>query len=102
MRIMPWADSAQLLYGNVEFSPDTGTGPLLGTESGGNAVGALPAGSLFYTQALSERFSVGVGVLSYFGLAQDYDDDWVGRYYLQDGDLLGLSFMPAVSFKATD
>jgi long-chain fatty acid transport protein len=93
---------AQLLYGNVEFSADSGTGPLLGTDSGGNAVGALPAGSLFFTQALSERFSVGVGVLSYFGLAQDYDDNWVGRYYLQEGDLLGLSLMPAVSFKATD
>ena len=93
---------AQLLYGNVEFSPDSGTGPLLGTESGGNAVGALPAGSLFYTQTLSDRFSVGVGVLSYFGLAQDYEDNWVGRYYLQEGDLLGLSLMPAVSFKATD
>ena len=51
---------------------------------------------------LSERFSVGVGVLSYFGLAQEYDDDWVGRYYLQKGDLLGLSVMPAASFKATD
>ncbi len=93
---------AQLLYGNVEFSPDSGTGPLLGTESGGNAVGALPAGSLFFTQTLSERFTVGVGVLSYFGLAQEYDENWVGRYYLQEGDLLGLSLMPAVSFKATD
>ena len=93
---------AQLLYGSIEFSPDANTGPLLGSESGGNAVGALPAGSLFYTQALTERFSVGVGVLSYFGLAQDYEDDWVGRYYLQDGDLLGLSVMPAVSYQATD
>ncbi len=93
---------AQLIYGNVEFSPDAGTGPLLGTESGGNAVGAMPAGSLFFTYALSERFSVGVGVLSYFGLAQDYDDNWAGRYYLHKGSLLGLSFMPAVSFKATD
>ncbi len=93
---------AQLLYGNVEFSPDSGTGPLLGTESGGIAVGALQAGSLFFTQTLSERFTVGVGVLSYFGLAQEYDENWVGRYYLQEGDLLGLSLMPAVSFKATD
>jgi len=28
---------AQLNYGTVEFSPNAGTGPLLGTESGGNA-----------------------------------------------------------------
>jgi long-chain fatty acid transport protein len=93
---------AQLIYGSVEFSPDAGTGPLLGTGSGGNAVGAMPAGSLFFSQSLSDRFSVGVGVFSYFGLAQEYDDDWVGRYYIQKGDLLGLTFMPAASFKVTD
>ena len=93
---------AQLLYGSVEFSPDSSTGPLLGTESGGNAVGALPGASLFFTQEVSERVTVGMGVLSYFGLAQDYNDNWVGRYYLQDGALLGLSLMPAASFKATE
>jgi long-chain fatty acid transport protein len=93
---------AQLIYGSVEFTPDDGTGPLLGTGSGGNAVGALPAGSLFFTHTLSERFSVGLGVFSYFGLSQEYDADWVGRYYIQKGDLLGLSFMPAVSYKVTD
>jgi len=71
---------AQLIYGNVEFSPDAGTGPLLGSDSGGNAVGAMPAASLFFTHALSERFTVGVGLCSYFGLAQEYDDNWVGRY----------------------
>ncbi len=92
----------QLTYGSVEFSPDANTGPLLGDDAGDNAVGALPAGSLFFTHALSDRFTVGFGAFSYFGLALDYGDDWVGRYYVQNDALLGLSFMPAVSYQATD
>jgi len=93
----------QLVYGSVEFSQDSNTGPLLaGSPNGGNAVGALPAGGLFFTHALSERFSVGFGTLSYFGLASQYDDGWVGRYYVDKGTLLGMSLMPAASFKATD
>lgn len=94
----------QLTYGSVEFSKDAdATGPLLRDDgNGGNAIGALPAGGLFLSQQLSERFSVGFGAFSYFGLAEEYDDNWVGRYYAQKNVLLGMSFMPAVSFKATD
>ena len=93
----------QLIYGSVQFSQDGNTGPLLsGDPNGGNVIGALPAGSLFFTHALSDRFSVGLGALSYFGLAGQYDDGWVGRYYMQKEALLGFSLMPAVSFKATD
>jgi long-chain fatty acid transport protein len=45
---------------------------------------------------------VGLGTFSSFGLATKYDSDWVGRYYIQEGALLGISLMPGVSFKATD
>jgi long-chain fatty acid transport protein len=33
---------------------------------------------------------------------EKYDDNWVGRYYMQKAALLGMSLMPAVSFKAID
>ena len=92
----------QLTYGSVSFSPDSSTSAFLGNDGGGNAVGALPAGGLFFTHQLSDRFAVGFGTFSYFGLATSYDDNWVGRYYIQEGALLGMSLMPAASFKATD
>ncbi|HOB98493.1 MAG TPA: outer membrane protein transport protein [Verrucomicrobiota bacterium] len=94
----------QLLYGDVEFNKDSdGTGPLLRDDSsGGNAIGALPGLSLFYVHPLSEKAAVGFGSLSYFGLAEDFGDDWVGRYYVQKGSLLGMSLMPAASYKVTD
>lgn len=93
---------AQLTYGSVEFSADSSTGPFLGGDNGGNSIGALPAAGLFFTHALSERFAVGFGTFSYFGLMSEYDPDWVGRYYIQKGSLLGMSLMPAASFKAND
>src|SRR5579883_17264 len=93
---------AQLTYGNVTFSKNDNTGPLLGSDNGGNAVGALPGASLFLTHQLSDRFAVGFGTFSSFGLASKYNSDWVGRYYIQQGALLGVSLMPAASFKATD
>ncbi len=92
----------QATYGSVSFTPNAATSPRLGNDGGGNAIGWLPGGSFFFTQKLSDRWSVGFGALSYFGLAADYNDNWVGRYYVQNSALLGFSLMPSVSFKATD
>ncbi|HRZ34840.1 MAG TPA: outer membrane protein transport protein [Candidatus Paceibacterota bacterium] len=94
----------QLTYGDVAFSKNADdTSPSLRDDGdGGNAVGALPAGGLFLVQPLSDRFAVGIGALSYCGLMEEFDDNWVGRYYVQKGSLLGMSLMPSVSFKATE
>jgi long-chain fatty acid transport protein len=93
---------AQLLYGDVKFSPDAQTSARLGSGDGGNALGALPGAGFFMVEELSEKFSVGFGAFSYFGLLEKYDDDWVGRYYVQESALVGVSLMPSVSFKATE
>lgn len=93
---------AQLLYGSVNFSRSANT---LNTKSGGdggNAVGAIPAASFFYAQKLTDRVAVGFGTFSYFGLQEQYDHNWVGRYYIQKGTLLGMSLMPGASFKIND
>ena len=88
---------AQLLYGDIGFSPDSGT-THRGTD-GGTAVGAMPGGSFFIVQKLSQDLSVGFGSLSYFGLAEKYDENWVGRYYVKKGALLGMTLTPAVSYR---
>jgi len=92
----------QALYGSVSFSPDADTSARLGTDDGGTAIGWLPGGSLFVTVPLSDKWSVGLGGLNYFGLAQNPDDSWVGRYYVQKSALLGMSLLPSVSFEAND
>ena len=90
----------QVLYGDVEFSPGPATTVAGG--SGGVAVGWMPGGSAFIVQKLNPDVSVGLGVLSYFGLSQGYDDDWVGRYHLQESTLIGMTLTPAVSYRVND
>ena len=92
----------QALYGSVTFSPDAQTSPGLGSDNGGNAIGWLPGASLFVVVPLGEKWRVGLGTLSYFGLAADYNDNWVGRYYVQKSTLAGVTLMPSVSYQATD
>jgi long-chain fatty acid transport protein len=92
----------QALYGSVTFSPEANTSTRLGTDGGGNAVGWLPAGSLFVVVPVAEKWRIGLGTLSYFGLAEKYDDNWVGRYYVQKSSLIGMTLMPSVSFQAAE
>jgi long-chain fatty acid transport protein len=90
----------QGLYGNLHFAPNaikTTTGG-----DGGNALGWLPGGSLFVVEKINQDWSVGFGVLSYFGLSTTYDDNWVGRYYVQKGTLIGLTLTPAVSYRVSE
>ena len=35
-------------------------------------------------------------------MVEEYNDNWVGRYYVQKSTLVGVSIMPSVSYKATD
>jgi len=37
-----------------------------------------------------------------FGLSEKYDDNWAGRYYVQEATLLGMSFLPSVAYKMND
>jgi long-chain fatty acid transport protein len=92
----------QLTYGSVQFSPNANTSALLGTDDGGNAIGALPAGGLFVVVPLAEKVSIGLASLSYFGLVEKYNDNWVGRYYIQEGSMVGLSLLPTVSVKPAE
>ncbi len=92
----------ELVYGDVEFTPDAGTSTRLGSDGGGNAIGALPNLSLFYVYDLVEKWKLGFGSFSNFGLTEEYNDNWVGRYYVQQSTLVGISFMPSVSYRATD
>jgi long-chain fatty acid transport protein len=92
----------QVTYGSVEFSPNANTSARLGTDDGGVAVGALPAASGFYVHPIGEKVRVGLGSFSNFGLAESYDNGWVGRYYVQEGALIGVSIMPAASVQVTD
>ena len=94
--------AAQLLYGDVDFSRAAGTSPALGSNEGGNPIGWFPGGSFFITQQLTPELSVGFGTAGNFGLAVKYDSSWLGRYYGQEGTLIGLSLLPSIAYRVND
>ncbi len=92
----------QILYTDPAFSIGTGTSPELGSANGGNPIGFFPGGAGFYTQQLSPKISVGFGLAGNFGLAEEFNDDWAGRYYAQKGTLLGVSLLPSLAYRVND
>jgi long-chain fatty acid transport protein len=93
---------AQVLYGNYDFSIASGTSRELGDGDGGNPIGWFPGGSFFITRSVSPHVALGFGVAGNFGLTEKYDDNWVGRYYVQEAALIGVSLLPSVAVKITD
>jgi len=91
----------QLLYGKAKFQRDSRSGTQTGG-NGGNAIGWAPAASFFVVQAPSDKLRFGFAGYSNFGLALDYDDDWVGRYFVQGVTLIGATLMPSVAYRVND
>ncbi len=96
----------QPIYINIKFDPDSNTSPHNRAipngqrADDGDARDWLPAGSTFYVHPVSKDLRLGIGVLGFFGLALDYGDNWVGRYYLKEVKLQGFTIMPSVAYRA--
>lgn len=88
----------QPMYLDLKFSPDSST-----TQSGpeGDPSAWIPAGSMFYVHPVSEDVRLGFGMFGNFGLSLEYEDDWVGRYYVQEATLQSLTFMPSVAYRVS-
>jgi long-chain fatty acid transport protein len=97
--------AGQIDYGRMQFSTGSGTSSALGTDNGGNAFGSdgwFPGGGGFFSYSVSPALKVGFAMTGNFGAPLKYDDNWVGRYYVQEATLLGLSFLPSIAYKVTD
>ena len=91
-----------LVYGHLQFAPDSQTDARLGTNDGGNAVGVLPSFGAFASFEPEKDVRLGVGVFTNFGAPQSWDPAWVGRHYTTKTTLLGLSIMPGFAWRVTE
>ncbi len=73
-----------------------------GGGDGGNAGGLVPSGSFHYVQRLNPDWRLGLSVGTYFGLGVDYGDDWSGRYYIKEAELLTFGVNPGVGYRVAD
>jgi long-chain fatty acid transport protein len=80
----------------------SGTNTPYGGNGGGNPIGVLPGASGFYVHSLGKDFKVGLGMLGNFGLALKNDQGFLGRYYVKQATLVGITFAPVASYQLNE
>jgi len=88
--------AVQGLYVNSKFDTERSD---YGGGDGGNAGGFVPSGGLHYVYRVTDDFRLGVSAGSYFGLGVDYGDDWAGRYYTTEAELLTFGVNPGAGYR---
>lgn len=97
--------SGQVFWANNKFDINSGTSPGLGGDDGDYAVGWdgwFAGGGGFVSYSVMPELKVGFAFAGNFGAPLKYDDDWAGRYYVQEATLLGASLLPSVAYRVTD
>ena len=62
----------------------------------------VPAGSFSYLRPINDRWTAGISVQNYFGLAIDWPGDWVGRSESVNVALLAPQVQPTVAYRVND
>jgi long-chain fatty acid transport protein len=97
--------AGQMLWGDIKFSVGSGTSPGLGGNDGGYVIGHdgwFPGGGAFATYTVSPDVKLGLALTGNFGNALNYDNDWAGRYYVQQAWIVGMSLLPSIAWKVND
>ena len=55
-----------------------------------------------YYRPLNERLGFGLSLAAPFGVRNDYEADFVGRYFAQNTELSVLALQPSISYKVND
>ncbi|MFD1218192.1 OmpP1/FadL family transporter [Microbulbifer celer] len=92
--------AAQALYGDVGFTDD-GQSNVSGND-GGNPIRWFPTAGAFAAGKITENIGWGMAMAGNFGLGLDYHDDWKGRRFVQNVDLIGMSLLPSLSWQVND
>lgn len=102
---LSYLEGTQISAGAELLWSDLGSSGLDSNVSGGNTGHAIKTSlipSFFVSKRFDENWSAGFGSYSNFGTALNYDNNWAGRYFLQNGSLIGLSLVPGVAYRFND
>ncbi len=77
------------------------TTPLTGGDGGDGGEAAFVP-NLYYSHELSDGVVAGIGIHAPFGLATEYDRDWVGRYHAVESRLATININPSVAARMND
>jgi long-chain fatty acid transport protein len=71
-------------------------------EDSDNPYGISPVPNLNYSHQLNDNWWGGVSVTAPFGLSNEYDDGWFGRYDSTSSELLTINVQPSFAVKIDD
>ena len=92
------------MLSSVEFKVGAATSPALGSEDGGDGGGISPVVALCHTRSIgaNEKLWLGFGLAGLAGAAIEFDEDWVGRYYLTELEFNALAASASVGYRLND
>jgi len=64
---------------------------------GGDIADLAVLPNFYLTHEVNDSIDVGFGIHAPYGLAADYDDDFVGRYFADKTELTAISFSPSIA-----
>jgi long-chain fatty acid transport protein len=91
---------AGLLQGDTEFDTDPDT-PFNGG-NGGDQAGWAPLIGSHGVYSVTDDLKLGMSMFSISGAALDPNNDWAGRFSLQEIELLTLTANPSVAYRVND
>lgn len=69
---------------------------------GGQAGGALLSGGGYIVYKINPDIAAGLSITAPVGLGINYDDDWKGRYLIQNNFLMVIDIAPTAAIRLTD
>ncbi len=100
-----WMVSVVYVDPSVKFSKDSGTDvtPLAaGAGNGGDAGDSAIAGGFWWARPINDKFGAGFALTSISAAVLDYSDDFVGRYWAKQVELLTINLMPSFAYRIND
>lgn len=88
---------------NTSLMTEQGNVPVVSTESSeDNIADTALVPALFYTTPIDDKWSVGVGGFTTYGLRTDYSSDFEALHFADAAEVKSFTINPAVSYKVTD
>ena len=91
-----------LSNGDLDDTGTTNPGPNpVSTGNGGNPYSASPVPNAYIAMPLTDMLWGGLGISAPFGLANEYDDGYFGRFDSTETELITINISPVVAYQAT-
>ncbi len=85
---------------NPDLTSGVVPGSLKGTNDDGGQLGLVP--NVYYSRPINDELTFGLGINAPFGMATEYDDDWVGRYHGLKSAIKSVNINPSLAWRVND